>query len=463
MISFILNDELINTNLPGGLTVLDFIRYQKHLTGTKIGCREGDCGACTVLVGRLKNNSIHYESMTSCLMPLQNAKGTHVVTIEGINNIDGSLTPVQQSMVDENGTQCGFCTPGFIVSLTGYCLQEGHDSLSDTIAAVDGNICRCTGYKSIERAAAHVHQLMQNIDGSSQPAFAISKNIVPAYFQSIPLRLTELNQTTQVINPTQRPMVNGGTDIYVQRPDDVMHTDITTFFTWPSLKEIILSDDRIEIGASVTVSELMQSPILQDSFPALHKYMKLVSSTPIRNMATVGGNIINASPIADLVIWFLAMDATVVLQNDSRREIPLRDFFTGYKKLARHEDEIIEKIYFSKPKGNTLFNFEKASKRKHLDIASVNTAIYLKMEGNKILEAHVSAGGVSAIPLYLKNLSSCLLHLTFPFDDHHWQELNFILQSEIKPITDVRGTADYKRLLLQQLFRAHFIELFDTP
>jgi xanthine dehydrogenase small subunit len=150
---FILNNSDIETDELSGSTVLDFVRYHKDLKGTKIGCREGDCGACTILVGELVDDKVRYRSMTSCLMPLANAAGKHIVTIEGINPTDGSLTPVQQAMVDESGTQCGFCTVGFVMSLTGACIDG-----SDKIAAIDGNICRCTGYKSIERAACRLSE-----------------------------------------------------------------------------------------------------------------------------------------------------------------------------------------------------------------------------------------------------------------------------------------------------------------
>src|SRR4030095_4100078 len=145
MLSFILNNDTINTNMPPGMTVLDFVRYHKHLTGTKIGCREGDCGACTILVGELHDDKVIYRSMTSCLMPLTNAYCKHIVTIEGINPPTGSLTPVQQALVEENGTQCGFCTVGFVVSLTGFCLQHDVPTMEQAISSVDGNICRCTG------------------------------------------------------------------------------------------------------------------------------------------------------------------------------------------------------------------------------------------------------------------------------------------------------------------------------
>src|SRR6476620_6220793 len=160
MIELILNDRKISTDLSPGTTVLDFVRYRENLKGTKIGCREGDCGACTILVGELVGDDVRYRSMTSCLMPLANAAGKHVVTVEGINPTDGSLSPVQQAMVDESGTQCGFCTVGFVMSLTGFCIDDTPKTIESAVSAIDGNICRCTGYKSLERAASRLSELV---------------------------------------------------------------------------------------------------------------------------------------------------------------------------------------------------------------------------------------------------------------------------------------------------------------
>ncbi|MEO6131274.1 MAG: FAD binding domain-containing protein [Saprospiraceae bacterium] len=470
MLSFILNQETIHTEMPPGMTLLDFIRYHKHLTGTKIGCREGDCGACTILVGEEYESEMRYRSMTCCLMPLSNAQGKHIVTIEGINPPAGQLSPVQQAMVEENGTQCGFCTTGFVVSLTGFCLYHKEVTHKAAIAAIDGNICRCTGYKSIERASSIILQLLQTKDGLSPISFAIANNIVPAWFADIRDRLEETNSPASISNSDtqlkKQVILNGGTDLYVQRPEDMIHSDALTLFNQIDLKEIRDAHGRIEIGASVTVTDLIESPVMNALFPQLKKHLKLVSSTPIRNMATVAGNLVNASPIGDLTIWFLAMDSTVVLRNrlgnEETREIPLRDFYQGYKKLAKAADEIVEKIYFDKPDPTFRFNFEKVSKRTHLDIATVNTAIYMNVKDNVILDAHVSAGGVGPIPLYLKNTSSCLKLKRYPFDEETLHELIHILESEISPVSDVRGSADYKGLLMKQLFLAHFKELFPS-
>jgi xanthine dehydrogenase small subunit len=252
--------------------------------------------------------------------------------------------------------------------------------------------------------------------------------------------------------------MNGGTDLYVQRPEDMTHAPATYVFDDPAFKEIKIENGRIEIGGSVTVTRLLESDVMRTCFPKLYPHMKLVSSTPIRNMATVAGNLINASPIGDLTIWFLAMNATIVLRNGHTREIPLRDFYYGYKTMEKTADEVVEKIYFPKPDQHTWFNFEKVSKRRYLDIASVNSAISLTVKDHKITDAHVSIGGVSPIPLYLKNTSSCLLQKHLPLTEMDRKELQHVLQAEIHPITDVRGSAAYKRTLAHQLFTAHLME-----
>jgi xanthine dehydrogenase small subunit len=477
MIKFILNNQTVETDLPPGGTVLDFVRYHRNLKGTKIGCREGDCGACTVLVGELSDSgddggeTVKYRSMTSCLMPLANARGKHIVTVEGINRPDGELTGVQQAMVDESGTQCGFCTVGFVMSLTGFCLDETAKTEQSAVSSIDGNICRCTGYKSIERAAQNLTRILNAENSEAENAageenrlrFAISKNLVPEYFSGIKNRLAELNQKnpeSRIPNP-ESFYVGGGTDLYVQRHDEMIYAAAENLFDDAALRGIVENGDFIEIGASATVTDLLVSPVMQRLFPNLYKHLKLVSSTPIRNMATLAGNFVNASPIGDMTAWFLALDAAIVFNNE--REIPLRELYLGYKKLAKRDDEFITKIRFRK--GFSHFNFEKVSKRTFLDIASVNTAISLRSEPSaaaggltKIIEAHISAGGVAPVPLYLKKTSEFLRDKEI--SEETISEAGKILQTEISPISDVRGAADYKRLLLGQLFKAHFVELF---
>ena len=494
MIEFILNDQDIATDQSPGMTVLDFVRYHKDLKGTKIGCREGDCGACTVLVGELVAQEIKYRTMTSCLMPLANAAGKHIVTVEGINPDDGSLTPVQQAMVDTNGTQCGFCTVGFVMSLTGFCVDDTVKTPEMAVSSVDGNICRCTGYKSIKRAAVCISvQLAASSKQSEPPAvaggltLAIAKQIVPKYFSDInerlaSLRATALKAETRPVESvsSHRAFVGGGTDIYVQRPDTIVDEPVLHLFYDEQLRGIRDTGTHIEIGASATVTDLLVSPVMQSVFPQLYKHLKLVSSTPIRNMATLAGNFVNASPIGDMTVWFLALDAEITLEEcgspheskGATRTMPLKDLYLGYKQLAKSPDEYITLIRFRKPTGDFRFNFEKVSKRTYLDISTVNTAISLtsslpykggvaaaSADGVVLSEVHVAAGGIAPIPLYLKETSAFLNGKAVSAATV--AQANEIMQSEISPISDVRGTEQYKRLLLRQLFQAHFVELLD--
>jgi xanthine dehydrogenase small subunit len=450
MLKFILNNQTIETALPIGTTVLDFVRYHKNLKGTKIGCREGDCGACTVLVGELKGETVKYRTMTSCLMPIGNAQGKHIVTVEGINKENGELTAVQQALVDESGTQCGFCTVGFVMSMTNFCIDDTPKTCESAISAIDGNICRCTGYKSIERACERLSDAETKRRGDAE--------ILPKYFDTIEERLSII-ENSAIRNP-QSAIVAGGTDLYVQKHEEMVYAEATHILFDDELRTISETDEFVEIGASVVVTDLLESDIFNRLFPKLYKHLKLVSSTSIRNMATLAGNFTNASPIGDMTAFFLALDAEITLRtaSGSERAIALKDFFLGYKKLAKSDDEIITKIRFRKD--FTHFNFEKVCKRTYLDIASVNTAISLKVADNKIEHAHVSIGGVFATPLYLQKTSEFLSGKEI--NEAIISEANEILQTEISPISDVRGTAKYKRLLARQLFYAHFVESFGS-
>lgn len=457
MIRFILNDKLIETELPPGSTVLDFVRYHKRLTGTKIGCREGDCGACTVLAGELENGRLVYRSATSCLMPLGNAQGKHIVSVEGINMKE--LSPVQQAMVDANGTQCGFCTIGFVMSLTGFVLNENKKQYHDAIASIDGNICRCTGYKSIERAAALLSEQLNDKPEKETGNWLVKNKFIPEYFVTIKERLLQLREKEEAQpanDATQQMIIGGGTDLVVQKALTVKKSATQHVFDAGGLKEIKFENNQYSIGGAVTVTAFAESELIRVIFPNLAKYIKLISSTPIRNMATMAGNIVNASPIGDMSIFFLALDSELVLlnKNGQSRTVKLRDFYKGYKQLDKTTDEIIEKIIFP-PLQNNHFSFEKVCKRMHLDIASVNTACQVQYKADDTIGyIHLAAGGVAPFPKYLAATAAFLEGKKINADV--LREAIAIMNTEIAPISDARGTAGYKRLLLRQLFLAHF-------
>lgn len=457
MTCFILNEQLVKTNLAGGSTVLDFIRYHKRLAGTKIGCREGDCGACTILVGDFENSKLVYRSMTSCLMPLGNAAGKHIVSVEGINM--KVLSPVQQAMVETNGTQCGFCTPGFVMSLTGFVLNTSAKKYEEAIAAIDGNICRCTGYKSIERAAALLSEKINKKPAAQTITWLVEQNFIPRYFLQIEERLQQLrqasNKTAALISNDKKLLLAGGTDLVVQKALLVKKADAAHLFDTRLLQQIIFENGQCHIGGAVTVTAFAESSLIQGFFPHLNKYIKLISSTPIRNMATMAGNLANASPIGDMSVFFLALNSDLTLNKSGvRRTIKLKDFYKGYKQIDKAAGEIIEKIIFT-PLQKATFNFEKVCKRTHLDIASVNSACVLQINADKIIEEiHLSAGGIAPFPKYLTNTNTFLAGKKI--NANNLQSAIEIMNAEIAPISDARGTKEYKRLLLRQLLLAHF-------
>lgn len=467
MIRFILNDKEVSTALPPGTLLLDYIRYHRHLTGTKIGCREGDCGACTVLIGEIKDGNLQYRSVTSCLTALANVQGRHVVTIEGLNG--EGLNPVQQAMSDEAATQCGFCTSGFVVSLAGFCLSDDGHNGQTAIAAINGNICRCTGYKSIERATAKVAELMQGKGDIPAIDFVTQQNILPAYFSSIEARLKALPTNGRQATASGGRFLGGGTDLYVQQPEAMADAAVISLVLKEALGRISVEENVCRVGGAVTVSQLVSSPFFQEHFPDIQKFIKLVSSTPIRNTATIGGNLVNASPIGDLTIFFLALDARLRLapgpspsgrqrEAVAERVVPLKDFYKGYKILDKNPNEYIKEILFTLPGEQTFFNFEKVSKRTHLDIASVNSAMKLERSAGFISEAHLSAGGVGPVPMYLKETSAYLTGKEVT-EETVFEAIE-TAQEEISPISDVRGSAEYKRLLLSQLIKSHFLQAF---
>jgi xanthine dehydrogenase small subunit len=456
MIQFILNHKSIESGVAPGRTLLDFIRYDNALTGTKIGCREGDCGACTVLEGVLENGQMKYRSIVSCLSPLGNAHGKHIVSIEGLNMPE--LNPAQRAFVEKGATQCGFCTPGFVVALSGHMLQAETSQAEKAIEAMNGNICRCTGYKSIERAAEMLSESMQAKDINRPIEWLVENGHIPAYFLGITERL-KLIKSEAVGGTTKGFIIGGGTDLMVQRPEEIAERELNLFFDRKDLKEISLSAKELNIGAAATANDIMHSTLLAQHIPQLKEFYKLISSDPIRNMGTLAGNLRNASPIGDLSIFFLALPTRISLSNSTNeREIPLEQFFISYKKMDIQNDEYIKGLKIDLSKGYHYFNFEKVSKRTHLDIASVNSAISFSLIDQKITNCRLSMGGVSEVPLFLKGTSTFLNGK--PLNPEVIKEANTILQSEISPISDVRGAKEYKRLLGRQLFYAHFISQF---
>ena len=453
---FILNDSEIQVSARPGLLVLDFLRESKRLTGTKEGCREGDCGACAVLIGELVGDEVHYKSITSCLMPVGELQGKHLVSIEGLNM--AALSAVQQAIVDEGASQCGFCTPGIVVSLTGYLMErEGDIDIEGVKEALGGHLCRCTGYRSLK--ACH-HHLNRDAGSASGVNELVDCGILPDYFSNIPRELQAIHLTSAPSLPSgTNVIVAGGTDIYVQQGDEIPDSNAVLLNRYPELRGIRDLGTHLSIGALTTFEEFSNSPSVLKYIPEIREYMMEIASIQIRNRATLAGNLINASPVGDMTILLLALRAELLLkEGETERTVLLSEFYDGYKELAKTPGEILTEIRIPALPSTSKINWEKVSKRKYLDIASVNSAAVIRTEGEQICDVTLTAGGVAPVPLILDATGSFLTGKNVSAEVI--RNAAAVAQDEIAPISDVRGSAEYKRLLLRQLIFAHFVRLY---
>lgn len=461
-IRFFLNDRPVRALVPEGMAVLDYVRDAQGLKGTKQGCREGDCGACTVLWGRLRHGRLEYRPVTSCLMPMGDLNGAHLVTIEGFTG--PALTPVQDALVEEGAVQCGFCTPGIVMSLTGLLLGGASISKRDARVALEGNLCRCTGYSAIKRAADRiVEELGADLEGApDRIEFLVQSGVLPSYFGSMKTRLKALAdrvspRQNELVIPDDAVIVAGGTDVYVQRGREMEDEEIVRL-SGAGLDEIRVEEDILRIGAAVTVWDLAGSEDVRGTIEGFENYAELICSHQVRSRATVAGNIVNASPIGDLAVMLTALDAALVIRRGEEiRKVPLRQFYKGYKDVDLGAGEWVESVEIPRRPGRR-FHFEKICKREHLDIASVNTACEVFVEDGVVIDVGLSAGGVAPTPLYLAKTCEFLRGRTL--DAETVRDAATVAESEASPISDVRGSAEYKRRLLKNLVIAHFVELF---
>ncbi|MEM1179589.1 MAG: FAD binding domain-containing protein [Acidobacteriota bacterium] len=472
-------DERIDpATVPSGLTVLDFIRNHLRAPGTKEGCKEGDCGACVVLVGELEpaGDRVRYWPVTSCMMPIAEAAGRHLVTVEGLDV--GGPNMAQRLIVEEGASQCGFCTPGIVVSVMGRLVDGGSppptaggdgprsDALADDVdRALSGHLCRCTGYRSLRSATRRTFEALREhagVDG------LVSAGELPDSFLEVPGRLRDLRDAaatggldSAAAGPAPAtPWVAGGTDLYVQRGETLPAAPVSSLHRVlagrPEARGVRLDGESLRIGALTSFEELAQDPLLRARVPAIPQFMDLVASWQIRTRSTLGGNLINASPIGDVTILMLALGAVAVFEDlggaGETRELPLEALYRGYKQLDRRPGEVLIEVRLPDLSASDRVHFEKTSKRRWLDIATVNSAVRVRLGDGVVEDARVAVGGVAPIPLFLPEASRALC------GEPSLDRLQAALEAadaEIAPISDVRGSADYKRLLVRHQLAAH--------
>ncbi len=465
MIQFLLNRELRTEHaLDPNVTVLNYLREHVGKTGTKEGCASGDCGACTVVVGELDGERVRYRTLNSCLTFVSSLHGKQLITVEDLKH-QGKLHSVQQAMVDCHGSQCGFCTPGFIMSL--FALQKNSSGFDKgaTLEALAGNLCRCTGYRPIIDAAeqACCQKQPDQFDAFEADTVTRLKAIAPretAELNSgdkrclVPLTVADLADL-YTANPEAR-LLAGGTDLALEVTQFHRELPVMIYVGHiEDMKRIEVTDSAIEIGAAAALSDCYEA--LSREYPDFGELLHRFASLQIRNQGTLGGNIGNASPIGDAPPLLIALGAQIALrQGNTRRILPLQDYFLDYKVTARQEAEFIEKIIVPRKQANQAFRAYKVSKRLDDDISAVCAAFNLTIVDGVVTEARIAFGGMAAIP---KRASACEAALV----GSAWypgviERACDALGEDFTPLSDFRASKEYRLLTAQNLLRKFFLE-----
>ena len=436
---FRLNGEVQSASAAPTVTLLDWLREARGLTGTKEGCNEGDCGACTVMI----RDEAGARAVNACLLMLPQIAGKSVTTVEGLGDPAGELHPVQEAMVTHHGAQCGFCTPGIVMALA-----TGHaNGRTDHEVVLAGNLCRCTGYAPILRAAKAAEGVAADLADLPEPLAAPRADLAPLLPESADA-LAELYAAEP-----EATLIAGGTDVGLWVTKELRDLPRPIFLhRCADLREITQEGETLRLGAMVTVEALRVH--VKDSHPALHAMLTRFASDQIRQMATVGGNIANGSPIGDLPPALIALGATLHLRHGAaRREMPLEDFFIDYREQDRRKGEFVEAVTL--PASAPDLACEKLSKRRDQDISAVMAAFNITEAKGKITDARLAFGGMAGTPKRATKAEAALIGQ--PWSETTIRRAMIALKGDFTPLSDMRASAAYRMQGAQNLLLRHFV------
>lgn len=461
-INFFLNGKPCEYDVAPGISTLDFLNKELFMYGTKCSCNEGDCGACTVVIASSFEGTIQYQAINSCLYPAVKLHGKHLITVEGLGTPD-DLHPIQSMLLEHHGTQCGYCTPGFVMSMFALFAMHTRPNRETIMAALEGNLCRCTGYQSILDAAEEladrytpkeivpswcrdIEPALFSFCGHAEVNIKSSKSIHKTDNYIVPKSVQEL---LELMNEyPESTIIAGGTDIMVQANIQRKRFDcLIDVGEIAELNYIRMQKDGIHIGAAVTYTQLMQSGIVKTDLPSLVQMIRLIASQQIRNFGTLAGNVANASPVGDSLPLLLVYDAILVLESlAGLRQVPIREYFVAYKQTALHRGEIIREIIVPMPPRSSIIQSIKSSKRKSVDISAVSSAIRLDIANGIVQKAYLAFGGVAATPMLSMKFAGLVQGKTLDM-----LKLDVVAKSvleEFSPLSDVRGSSDYRKQMV---------------
>lgn len=453
MIRFVLDGEIIEVEESGPTeTVLEYLRYRLRRTGTKEGCAEGDCGACTILLGELDGDAIEWRAVNACILFMPMLDGKALKTVESLSR-GSALHPVQQAMADGHGSQCGFCTPGFVMSLYGRSIGALGTEGAPVKDVIAGNLCRCTGYGPILDAG----EANPPAPADDRETAELLRMIAPARGGSgwfAPETSDEL-AALLVEHPDAR-IVAGATDVGLWVTKGLRDLGTVIFIgDVADLQRIDEKPDGLTIGAGVRYSEAKAA--LARLHPDLDELVRRIGGLQVRNAGTIGGNIANGSPIGDMPPALIALGAELLLRRDSeRRTMPLERFFLSYGKQDRRPGEFVESVRIPGPAADTRIRIVKLSKRFDSDISALCGAFAIRVEGDRIAEARVAFGGMAGIPARAPACEAALIGSA-------WSETTIeaaadALAQDYQPLSDLRGSAEYRLAAAANLVRGLWLE-----